>query len=318
MAENTIDLFGKSTLTPRQVIQQQLAKSVSNTESLYKDAAPVNRAAAIWGSGLGGLFRQVLQEKGIIEKDPEVQQAEKMQTLIQESDKATKEKNLKFGTPEYFEYVAGAANEAGMPEIGIKAIQYRDLAQAAARKKDLDEASLVTEKGKPALQEAQADEAKAKAAKARDEIGDKKLTHVPQYVGDGKWQDIEIDQKGRKTNFGNPYSMTEKSKSKGESQSPTWNTGLRAFNSSFNYSDLYGLKDPAQLPAYNTGLVKLSKLIDQGIDPLEAASRAASESQSEHKRILETIKTLRKEKRSKEEIEKMLKDANLDPKMYLK
>src|SRR3990172_301520 len=141
--DQNIDLFGNTMLTPRQIIQQQLAKSVSNTEALYKDAAPVNRAAAIWGSGLGSLFRQVLQEKGIIEKDPEVQQAEKIQSFRQKTDADVQEKGLKFGTPEYFEYIAAAANESGMPEIGLKAIGYRDLAQASKRKKELDESAAV-------------------------------------------------------------------------------------------------------------------------------------------------------------------------------
>ena len=142
MAEN-IDLFGNTTLSPRQVIQQQLAKSVENTQALYKDASPVNKAAATWGAGLGGLFRQVLQEKGIIDKDPEVVKAENMQKVRQETDQEVQERGIAFGTPEYFEYVAAKANEAGMPEIGLKAIGYRDLAQAAKTKKEADQAAAV-------------------------------------------------------------------------------------------------------------------------------------------------------------------------------
>lgn len=94
MAQDTntmVDLFGNTTLTPRQVIQQQLARSIENTQSLYKDASPVNRAASIWGAGLGGLLRQVLQDKGIIEKDQEVKQAEQAQSLRQETDAKAKE-----------------------------------------------------------------------------------------------------------------------------------------------------------------------------------------------------------------------------------
>lgn len=325
---NLIDLFGNSTKSPREIIQEQINKSFENTEALYKDAAPVNRAAAIWGSGLGTLFTQVLQEKGIIEKPVEVKRAEEAQNFRGEVNRRVQEAGIDVTkNPEamgdFAVKVLTERNEDGTPKYKYledmlpKALQYSMTMQAAKRAAELEGEKLKTEKTKQAKDMSGAERDIAEAEKARSDVGKKKFEFVPQFDGE-KWQDMKVGPKGELEPWGKPYTMDQKSKSKGESQSPTWNTGLRALNNAFNYSDTYGLKDPQQLPAYNRGLKLLSQNIAGGIDPLEAASKAAADSQSQHKDIMAKIKALRAQKTSREQIEKWLKEAGLDPKLYLK
>jgi|SRR3990172_10708098 len=360
--DQNIDLFGNTMLTPRQIIQQQLAKSVSNTEALYKDAAPVNRAAAIWGSGLGGLFRQALQEKGIIDKDPEVKKAEQAEKFRRDTEQKAKELGIKLDPQNPSDWAGKMAsiglqaiqqtNEDGSPkypelqDMAPRLLERYIQSQAAQEAARLKAAQVKTEEGKPTLQEAQAEEARAKADKARDEIKEKKTKIISQFNGE-KWQDYEEDKYGNKVPSGKPYDMSQKLKStsKGESDNPARNTALNAVKSGYNFKEGFGIADPKQLPAFNRALVMADDFLAKDIPALKASSMAISESQKEHEKIQARTKLLSKHKINKDEfnrqieqyqkiiykitdlrntglsddeIKKQLKEAGLNPEDYLK
>jgi len=137
----------------------------------------------------------------------------------------------------------------------------------------------------------------------------------PQYIGDGKWQDYRMSKGGEIKPWGKPYSQKEKSSESGE---PKWAQARGALNSSFNYSEQYGMKDPQQLPAYNRALELASKYMKEGQDPLSAASKASTEAQTWHRKIVSTIKAEKKKGKTTDDLKAMLEEAGLDPSMYLK
>src|SRR3989304_2715735 len=70
-----VDLFGNPTLTPRQLMQQQLASLMESTAEQTKGADPRTRGVSMMGSAAGGLLNKVLIEKGVLPKPPEIKRS---------------------------------------------------------------------------------------------------------------------------------------------------------------------------------------------------------------------------------------------------
>ncbi len=107
-------------------------------------------------------------------------------------------------------------------------------------------------------------------------------------------------------------------KAAGKEDSPKFTAARVALDKAFNYSEMYGMKDPTQLPAYLRALKTLGTNLNETGDPNKAASQAAEEAQLWHRKIISQIKKDKSAGKTKEEIANDLSGAGLDPAMYLK
>lgn len=158
-----VDLFGNSTLTPRQVVQQQIAESIEGAQASFAGARPSTQLGATLGAAAGGLFRQVLIDKGVLPKDPEQEQAEKLQILREDVNKTADERGISItdDMESYADLVAGKALKLGMEDVAFRAVQMKMLLQAQKRTAELESA-----KARKTLAEAEKAETEAAAAPA--------------------------------------------------------------------------------------------------------------------------------------------------------
>ena|SRR3990167_1801142 len=137
------DLFGNSTLTPAQVIQQQQQQRVAQAGQ-GAQVRGGNIGASQAGAGVGGLLRQILMDQGLMPKDPTQERAEKMVVARGAIDKEVKEKGVDIASdPEA--YAALAARhflKAGMEQESFKAVQMGAVLHARKRAADMDAAKL--------------------------------------------------------------------------------------------------------------------------------------------------------------------------------
>lgn len=163
-----VDLFGNSTLTPRQIAQQQISQTIEEAQASFAGHPASVRTAATFGAGLGGLFRQTLMDSGVIAKDPEQARAEKLGIMREEVNKLADDHGINAAKDmdQYADLVAGTALKMGMEDVAARAVQQKLLLQAAKRTAAVQE-SVVTKNlagAKKDVAEADKAEAEAKAA----------------------------------------------------------------------------------------------------------------------------------------------------------
>jgi hypothetical protein len=153
ISQGPVDLFGNSTLTPRQIMQQQLTALI---DSASKDAAGDTRmqGVATMGAAFGGMLRSALIDKGVLPKPPEVEAAERRETARKKTQEDAQAQGISpVDNPEDFADLA-AANflQAGDEGSALMALQWKDLRKASARKAELD-AATVAAKGAAAMKD---------------------------------------------------------------------------------------------------------------------------------------------------------------------
>lgn len=157
-----VDLFGNSTLTPAQVVQQQIAKSIKSAQEAFAGSDAPVKAGATFGAGLGGMLRGALMDSGMLSKDPEVEAAERNQILKEDILKTAKEKGIDITNLENLaDLTASKAMDMKDFATASKAVQLKLVLQAQKRGAAL-QGSQVTKN----LAGAEKDLAEAEKAKA--------------------------------------------------------------------------------------------------------------------------------------------------------
>lgn len=139
-----VDLFGNPRLSPRQVLQQQLAEIMKDTAEQTARSDPRTQGVSMMGSALGGLLRNAMIDKGVLPKPPEVERAEKMEALDAELMQNLERDGLTFeqNPTETFDRAAAIAVKAGMPDVALQAIQRKQLHEAEQRAVEMQKAQL--------------------------------------------------------------------------------------------------------------------------------------------------------------------------------
>lgn len=139
-----VDLFGNSTLTPRQLMQKQLSSLLKETATQTAGQDPRNQGASMMGAAAGGLLNQALTNAGVLEKSPEVVRAEKMAAARDAITKDAQEKGLDpVKTPtEFADLAASHFLRAGDEQSALMAINWRNLQEANKRTADLERAKI--------------------------------------------------------------------------------------------------------------------------------------------------------------------------------
>lgn len=129
------DLFGNPRVSPRQLMQQQLAALLQDTAARTASADPRTQGVSMMGAGIGGMLGNLLIEKGVLPKPPEMERAEKMEaarTAINED--ATRQGIDPVKMPgEFADLAASHFLRAGDEQSAMKAIQWRNLQEANTR-----------------------------------------------------------------------------------------------------------------------------------------------------------------------------------------
>ena len=137
-----VDLFGNPNLTPRQLLQQQLAEAMQDTAARTAKADPRARGASMMGAATGGLLTKVLIEKGVLPKPPELVRAEK---LAAERDAIQQDATGQGISPEthpteFADLAASHFLRAGDEQSAMMAINWRNLQEANKRVADKERA----------------------------------------------------------------------------------------------------------------------------------------------------------------------------------
>ena len=150
MAEETkttvpVDLFGNPRLTPRQVMQQQLSALLQSVAARTAAADPRTRGVSMMGAAVGGLLRNVLINKGVLPKPPEVERAEKLEQFYEEWNRKLDENEISMADDPDAAIdfaVAVARKIPGLEDIGMKALLKKQELAAARRAAELEQAKL--------------------------------------------------------------------------------------------------------------------------------------------------------------------------------
>src|SRR5690554_3963146 len=139
-----VDLFGNPRLTPRQVLQQQLSALLQSTAERTAGADPRTRGVSMMGAAAGGLLRNVLINKGVLPKPPEVERAERLEKARDATMRAAKEQGI---TPQgdplaFADLAAKHFLEAGDEQAAMMAVQWRQMQEANLRAAALEQAKL--------------------------------------------------------------------------------------------------------------------------------------------------------------------------------
>lgn len=149
--DQNVDLFGNSTLTPRQLMQRQLSALLEDTAARTAGMDQRAQGVSMMGAAAGGLLGNALISAGVLPKPPEMERAEKMMAVRDEVQQAAAEQGIDpSADPEGFANLfASRAMKAGMEQEALMAIQWRDLQKAAKLAED-------SERAKTRLADAQA------------------------------------------------------------------------------------------------------------------------------------------------------------------
>lgn len=197
----SVDLFGNPRLTPRQVMQQQLSSLLESTAAQTAGADPRTRGVSMMGAAAGGLLRNVLINKGVLPKPPEVERAERLEKARDAIQKDAADKGISAtGDPVAFGKLAAAHFvDAGDEEAALKALQFSQLHEAAKLKAEKDAAAL----GKT---QAETDKLKVETLGEAAKIGEmeERLSLLRRQVADrekrtalfARLTDLKSDKKG--------------------------------------------------------------------------------------------------------------------------
>lgn len=130
-----VDLFGNPTLTPRQLMQQQLSALLEDTAAQTAGADPRTQGVSQMGAAVGGLLSKTLMEKGVIPMTPEMERAKRLQAARDATQQAAAEQGIDpaKNPGEFAELAASHFLRAGDEQAAVMALQYRDLHLAKQR-----------------------------------------------------------------------------------------------------------------------------------------------------------------------------------------
>lgn len=130
-----VDLFGNPTLTPQQLLQQQLSKLLEDTANRTAGLDTRMQGVSQMGAAAGALIGQGLIKAGVVEEPPEMQRARKFQTMREElhTSMADKGLTLENNTEDVYDLATSIAMRAGMEDVALKAQQAKQLHQANKR-----------------------------------------------------------------------------------------------------------------------------------------------------------------------------------------
>lgn len=151
-----VDLFGNSTLTPRDLMQQTLAQIMQDTATQTAGADPRTQGVSMMGAAAGGLLSKVLIDKGILPKPAAMVRAEglaKARDAIQQdaADKGIDPvKDPKAFSDAAARYFMGA-KYPGSEGDALKAIQWGLIQEANQRSAALETANIEKTKAETAF-----------------------------------------------------------------------------------------------------------------------------------------------------------------------
>lgn len=164
-APQMFDLFGGQ-LQPGQVAANQISESIQNAQNAYAGNRPPVRTAAMLGAGIGGLFRQVLMDNGVLPKDPEQQAAERAANIKTEANAAADKAgvNIVSNPDAYADLVATTAMKYGDDATAAKAVQLKLMLQAQRNAAALQQSNIQKNTAGAIKDVAEANKANAEAA----------------------------------------------------------------------------------------------------------------------------------------------------------
>ena len=92
--DQNVDLFGNSTLTPRQLVQQQLAKLMEDTAARTASMDQRAQGTSMMGAAAGGLIGEALIGAGVLPEPPERARARKFQEVQGELHRSLSEEGM--------------------------------------------------------------------------------------------------------------------------------------------------------------------------------------------------------------------------------
>lgn len=130
-----VDLFGNSTLTPRQMVQQQLDALLKDTAARTASLDQRSQGVAKMGAATGGLIGEALIGAGVLPEPPERARARRLQEARDATQKAATEQGIDpVNNPkEFADLAASHFLRAGDEQAALMAIQYRQLHEANER-----------------------------------------------------------------------------------------------------------------------------------------------------------------------------------------
>lgn len=139
-----VDLFGNSTLTPRQLMQQQLSKLLEDTAARTAGMDVRSQGASKMGAAAGALIGQGLIKAGVVEEPEEMKRARKFGEVRERIQADVTEAGVDpVNTPkEYADRVATHFMRAGMEGEALKAIQWGQLQESTKRVADAERAKI--------------------------------------------------------------------------------------------------------------------------------------------------------------------------------
>ncbi len=133
--QGPVDLFGNPRVSPKQLMQRQLAELLQETATRTAGADPRTAGVSMMGSALGGVIGQLLVEKGLVPKPPEVERAEKMEkarTAINE-DAQRQGLDPTKNPGEFADLAASHFLRAGDEQSAMMAMNWKQLQEANQR-----------------------------------------------------------------------------------------------------------------------------------------------------------------------------------------
>ncbi len=148
-----VDLFGNPTLTPRQLMQQQLASLMESTAEQTAGADPRTRGVSKMGAAAGGMLGKLLIEKGVLPKPPEMERAERLAKARDEMTRVAAEEGLDMeADPKGFaRRAAGIFMKHGEEDGAAKALQWGDTREALKLAADKERAGIANLEADTAL-----------------------------------------------------------------------------------------------------------------------------------------------------------------------
>lgn len=153
-----VDLFGNSTLTPRQLMQQQLAKLLEDTAARTAGLDTRMQGVSRMGAAAGALIGQGLIKAGVVEEPEDMKRARKFGEVREQikADVADAGVDPVNSPKEYADRAATHFLRAGMEPEALKAIQWGQLQESMRRVADAERAKIANIEADTKLKEVKA------------------------------------------------------------------------------------------------------------------------------------------------------------------
>ncbi len=144
--QGPVDLFGNPRVSPKQMMQRQLAELLQETATRTAGADPRTQGVSMMGTALGGVIGNLMIEKGMVPKPPEMERAEKMEKARTAIDEDAKRQGIDptQNPSEFADMAASHFLRAGDEQSAMMAMNWKQLQEANQRVAAKDKQAIAT------------------------------------------------------------------------------------------------------------------------------------------------------------------------------